>query len=163
MDRDLNLIKQEVEKILEIIEISGEVEIETPHLSLGGGVETDQPEFIVVNIISPEASFLIGQGGTNLFALQHLVRVLIAKKTEGKLKEFVLDVNGYQRHRLELLKELALDKANQVIEEQGIIALQPMSSYERRIIHLTLFNHQGIICQSEGEGRERHIVIKPTP
>lgn len=151
MDRDLNLIKQEVEKILEIIELSGKVEI-----------ETDRPEFIVVNIISPEASFLIGQGGTNLFALQHLVRVLIAKKTEGKLKEFVLDVNDYQRHRLELLKELALDKANQVIEEQRLIALQPMSSYERRIIHLTLSNHQGIICQSEGEGEERHIVIKPT-
>jgi len=36
-----------------------------------------------------------------------------------------------------------------------------MSSYERRIIHLTLSNYQGIICQSEGEGEERHIVIKP--
>lgn len=150
MKREFALIKQTVEKILEIMKIPGQVEI-----------ETDRPELIIVNIISPEASFLIGRGGINLFALQHLVRALMTKKTEGRLKEFVLDVNDYQKHRTELLEELAFSRANQAIEEQRAISLQPMSSYERRIIHLALTNYRGIVCQSEGEGRERHIVVKP--
>ena len=74
---------------------------------------------------------------------------------------FASDINDYRRHRAEILKDFAVEKANRVAQEKRNFSFQPMTSYERRIIHLALKEKQGVICESEGIGSERHIVLKP--
>ena len=73
----------------------------------------------------------------------------------------MVDVNNYHAHRLELLKEMVLEIARQVSEEKKPRVLEPMSSYERRIVHLALRGFVGIKTESQGEGMERRIVIGP--
>lgn len=134
---------------------------------------TDQ-EDIMVNIQTDEAGFLIGQAGANLQALQHLARVLVNKKINLQLSDqtdaankimppvqFIIDVNNYRKNRTDLLKELALNMASQALSEKSPLFLQPMSAYERRIIHVSLAGHDQIDTESTGQGEERRVVIKP--
>ncbi|OGZ36016.1 MAG: hypothetical protein A3A94_00360 [Candidatus Portnoybacteria bacterium RIFCSPLOWO2_01_FULL_43_11] len=115
---------------------------------------------ITVNIQTNEAGFLIGQAGGNLHALQHLSRVLVNKKL-GYPIHFIIDVNNYQKNRIELLKELASHTAEQVVNEKSSLFLQPMPPYERRIVHLALAGHPWVGTESIGQEPNRRIVIKP--
>ncbi len=92
--------------------------------------------------------------------MQALLRKIIQKKT-GQFYHLNLDINGYKKKREEQLK-----KAVQVIADQASLLkkqkiLNPMSSYERRIIHLELSQREDIETESIGEGEERKIIIKP--
>jgi spoIIIJ-associated protein len=162
MENFLEETKKILAKMLQIMGIEGKIETR----------EDDTGK--VVNILTSEASFLIGREGANLYAFQHLARLLVGKKyekadlqpdhgefEEDKKKNFVLDVNNYRHNRVEMLKNLALDRAEQAAKEKRNFSFQPMTSYERRIIHLALKDRQDIICESEGMGAERHIVLKP--
>jgi spoIIIJ-associated protein len=60
-----------------------------------------------------------------------------------------------------MLKDIAMDRADLVVKERRSFSFEPMSSYERRVIHMVLGGRYDVICESEGEGAERHIVIKP--
>lgn len=158
-------IKEIIEKLLEIIGIDSSIEVK------------QSSEGTIISILTPEANFLIGQGGVNLYAFQHLVRLIAGKKLnafhkaeektgseekeENKQMGFVLDVNNYRQGRADMIKDLAIDRANQVASERKAISLSPMSSYERRIVHLALQDRDDVACESEGEGQERHVVIKP--
>ena len=129
-----------------------------------GAVEIDdsQSNLLMVKIQSEEAGLLIGQGGESLTALQHLCRLIFNKKFKDEPAgvSFVMDINNYRANRLELLKEMCLYIANQVIQEKRPKILEPMPSYERRVIHLALKDFKGVKTESQGEGAERRIVIK---
>ena len=115
---------------------------------------------ITVNIQNNEAGVLIGQAGANLQALQHLSRVLVNKKL-GYPIHFIVDVNSYQKNRIDLLKELASHTAEQVINEKSSLFLEPMPPHERRVVHLALSNHPWVGTESIGQEPNRRIVIKP--
>ncbi|MBI4836862.1 MAG: hypothetical protein HY813_00430 [Candidatus Portnoybacteria bacterium] len=154
MDKLTSILKDTTEEVLRIIGFEGEVKI---------GSEQDGTP--LVSIYAPEGGALIGQGGTNLAALQHLIRLIVAKKTQAEdaleTKRFILDINCYRKDRADVLKDFIMDKADEAIRSRRVVSLSPMSSYERRIAHLTLKDNPSILCQSEGEGEERHIVINP--
>ena len=113
-----------------------------------------------VQIASQEAGYLIGRNGDNLKALQQLVRALASKKIIDAPR-LTLDVNNYQQERMEMFKDAALGVARQVLEGGYSRSLPPMNAYERRVVHTTLAEMPGIKTESEGEGEERRIVIKP--
>jgi len=144
-------IKEVISELLGRMDFSSRVEI-----------DDSQPEFLTVRIESEEAGLLIGQGGENLSALQHLARAVVNKKMVGEHINFIIDVNNYRANRLGLLKELALNLAKEAQRDRLVKALEPMSSYERRIIHLAIKDLPGVETESQGEGDQRHIVIKPT-
>ncbi len=154
MDKTISILKDTTEEVLKIMGFEGEVK-----------AESDQENSTIININVSDGGMLIGQGGETLTALQRLIRLIAAKKMQrddaSEQKHFALDVNHYRQDRAEALKDFILDKADQAIRGQRIISLSPMPSYERRIIHLALKGNPNILCQSEGEGEERHIVIKP--
>jgi spoIIIJ-associated protein len=167
MDKIISILKDTIEELLKIMGFAGEVKIENDQArlpSLREGVN-DQENSIIVNINVPDGGMLIGQGGETLMAFQRLIRLMVAKKMRindiSEQKQFVLDVNHYWQDRTEVLKDFILDKADQAIRSQRTVILSPMSSYERRIVHLALKDNPNVLCQSEGEGEERHIVIKP--
>ena len=148
MDK-VDIIKETIKELLEAMKFDGRVVIDN--------AETDN---ILANIQTEQAGFLIGQAGANLDALQHLTRILVNKKNEEPIP-FVLDVNDYRKHRIELLKDLARNMAQQALAEKVSLTLQPMSAYERRIIHLALIDYSQISTESIGYEPERRIVIKP--
>lgn len=148
MDK-INIIKKTIEELLDIMHFEGDVTIDSLQL-----------DDVLVNIQTEHAGFLIGQAGANLDALQHIARILVNKKNKEPI-QFILDVNNYRRQRIELLRDLAENMANQALSEKVALTLQPMSAYERRIIHLALVNKPEISTESIGQDLERRIIIKP--
>jgi spoIIIJ-associated protein len=117
-------------------------------------------ENLVFNVGSKESDLLIGQYGVNLRALQHILRAIARRRTEEKLR-FSVDVNDYRREKIGSLVSLARAMARQAVEEKRLMALRPMSAYERRIVHLELSENEQVKTESIGEGEERKVVIKP--
>lgn len=131
-------------------------------MGLSGQVKINMNEnkTVVANIETPEAGLLIGPGGQYLSAFQHLIRLLVRKKT-AKAVSFMIDVNEYRSHRLALLREMAETLGQQAKTEQKPIEFAPMSAFERRIIHLVIKEISGINSESQGEGENRYVVVKP--
>jgi spoIIIJ-associated protein len=113
-----------------------------------------------VDVEIDEPQVVIGQQGQTLFEIQRLLRAILSKKFESVFY-LNLDVNGYKKKKIEYLKYLAKDSADQVIISNKEKALLPMSSYERRIVHAELSGRTDVITESRGDSFERHIVIKP--
>ena len=110
-------------------------------------IETDSPQI------------LIGKRGQILSDIQHLISRLINKKLEEKF--FVdFDINHYKKNKINYLKEMAEDISNEVLLTKKTKVLMPMSSFERRIIHLAVAERDGLTTESEGEGLDRRVVIK---
>ena len=108
-----------------------------------------------------ENSLLIGVKGKTLEALQVLVRNLISSYTKEKVVT-TLDIGGYKSNRAKQLEILATKTAKDVIKSKQPIKLKPMSAFERRIIHEKLADWRDVYTESEGEGENRAIVIKPS-
>lgn len=115
---------------------------------------------ISVNIETEDSNFLIGQYGTNLEALQHLARVIIRKNVEEKI-DLVVDVNSYRKEKTDSIVRLARNLAEEALLKNQAVALRPMSSYERRLVHMELAQNEKVKTESVGEGEERKVVIKP--
>lgn len=109
-----------------------------------------------------DARMLIGERGANLAALEHILRKIIQKKF-GADQRFSLDLNDYRMRRMEDLKQDVKAAAKEVRTHRRPVPLRPMSSFERRIVHLLLEEYPDITTESEGEDEERRVVIKPLP
>ena len=109
---------------------------------------------------SYENSLLIGVKGKTLEALQILVRNLISTYTKDHIITS-LDIGGYRSNRTHQLEILATKTAKEVAKTKVAVKLQPMNSFERRVIHEKLSDWRDVYTESEGEGEDRAIVIKP--
>ena len=107
-----------------------------------------------------ENSLLIGVKGKTLEALQTLVRNLISSYTKEKVVT-TLDIGGYKSNRAHQLEILATKTAKEVAKTKVAVKLQPMSAFERRVIHEKLSDWRDVYTESEGEGENRAITIKP--
>ena len=115
---------------------------------------------IYYNIHTNENPLLIGVKGKTLEALQTLIRNLLQTYTKDQLVVNV-DIGDYREHRKHQLEVLSTKVAKEVVKTKVPVKLKPMSSYERRIIHNKLSEWRDVYTESEGEGSERAIVIKP--
>jgi len=149
---DINLTiegKKYLEGILNALNIGYQIEAR----SVNGETE------IHYLIDSYENSLLIGVKGKTLDALQVLLRNLISTYTKDRIVT-TLDVGGYRANRARQLEILATKTAKEVIKTKMPVKLQPMNSFERRVIHEKLSDWRDVYTESEGEGEERAIVIK---
>jgi len=110
-------------------------------------------------IKSPESGLLIGEHGDTFQALSHLLRRIGSKDQEEKA-DFSIDVNNYRSSMIEQLKMKAGILANRARDMKTDVELDPMSSYERLIIHGTLSGQPNIKTESIGEGKDRRLVIR---
>ena len=115
---------------------------------------------IDVDVKLEEPQILIGQGGQTLFEVQRILKTILNKKL-GKVFFFNLDINDYKKKKVEYLKGLAKELADQVALDKEEKVLLPMSAYERRVVHAELSQRTDVVTESHGEGFDRHIVIKP--
>ncbi len=111
-------------------------------------------------IKTDDSALLIGEGGKNLAALNHVVR-RIAERQITDIPHFLIDINDYHKKRIEEIKDMARLHAQRVRYFKKDIELRPMTAYERRIVHSALQEYPDIKTESVGEGRERRVVIKP--
>lgn len=102
---------------------------------------------------------VIGHRGETLDALQHLVS--LAANNSGGYFKVTLNIGDYREKREETLKGLATRVADQVKRNSRNRALEPMSAYERRIIHTAVQEIEGVCSASIGEGKNRRVVIFP--
>lgn len=112
-----------------------------------------------LNIESSEAPILIGRYGQTLQALEHILRLMLAKEAEEFLPIY-LDISGYKASREQDIVQQAKDAAQKVLDLGAEESLPPMNSFERRLVHVALAETKGIITESVGEEPYRKIVIK---
>jgi len=123
-------------------------------------VEGEATAPIALDVKGDDLGILIGRRGQTLSCLQYIVRLIVGHQT-GAWVPIIVDVEGYKQRRYEALQALAWRIAEQVKAEQVSFTLEPMSAYERRIIHLALTEHHDVTTQSIGEGEARKVVISP--
>lgn len=123
--------------------------------------QDDITQRVVFAIKTNESGLLIGDRGETFFALSHLIKRIALKGTEGDdSKVFSVDINDYQSSIVERLKNKALILANRARDLKSNIEMEPMSSYERLVVHDLLGSQSGIKTESTGEGKNRRVVIK---
>ena len=113
---------------------------------------------IFVNIDGEKISHLIGYRGENINALQVIISAIANKKSSSKVNVFV-DVAGYKEKRIKTLEELAEKISKTVIRTGKSITLEPMTAYERKIIHTKLQQNNKVKTFSKGEEPHRRLVI----
>lgn len=130
-------------------------------LLLEGSYDIEETqEALTVSIQTTDAGRLIGYRGESLEALQLIVNQIMSQKTT-EFKRVMVDVEGWRKQKEEDLHQRAQEWAKEVKESGKPMDLEPMSSWQRRVVHLVVQDSDGVYSQSEGEGRDRHIVILP--
>lgn len=103
--------------------------------------------------------FLIGQHGETLRALQALVSTML-KSSEAELNRVNIDVADYKKQRADNLREQLADWVKTVRDSKEPMSLRPMNPADRRTIHKGLEDYSDVTSHSEGEARDRHIVLE---
>ena len=128
------------------------------HVSPTDVKERDNRVFVSVFIRSPRE--LIGERGATLRSFQHLVRLAVVRKV-GSSPRIDIDVNNYKKKRAEFLADFARHIGERVRAEKKYVELEPMSAFDRRIVHSTLSEYADIMTESRGEEPRRYIIVGP--
>ncbi|MFA5932655.1 MAG: R3H domain-containing nucleic acid-binding protein [Microgenomates group bacterium] len=133
-------------------------------LGLEGSFEvTEGPEEVKVTIEASDPGRLIGFGGETLDALQLIVNQIVGKQATDKepYKRVSIDVAGWRQNKEADLERRARNWVNEVLESKEELELEPMPSWQRRVVHMVASETEGVESESIGEGRDRHLVIRP--
>lgn len=114
--------------------------------------------YVLIDIKGENLNYLIGYRGEVLNSLQKIVSAVGNKGIEEKIR-FILDIEGYREKREKVLQELADKVAKSVIENKKNKTLEPMSAYERKVIHSRLQNNPKVTTRSIGEEPNRRVII----
>jgi len=115
---------------------------------------------VVLEVRGEDMGRIIGKEGSMLRALETIVSTMLFKLF-GKPVSVIVDAGGYRKKRAGALERLADEVAEEVGRTGEEKVLPPMSSSDRRIIHLHLSNNPKVMTFSRGEGEERRLVIAP--
>ncbi len=141
-------VSEILENILGLLSLEGSFEVE----------EKDEGVFIFIE--TEDAGKLIGRNGETLQSLQLLVNQIVSRQIEQS-KSVIIDIANWRRGKEEELAHKAREWAQKVIDSQKEMELEPMPSWQRRIIHMTIQQTEGVDSESFGEGLDRHLIIKP--
>lgn len=146
---DENFIAEQVRQIIEKLGVSATAEVE----------KVDNT--FQVDISSEDSSLLIGKYGSNLESLQFVLAVRAKTLTGEEDFEIFVDVDGFRRQKEDKLVKMAQRLAEDVAASGKPESLFNLKPSERRVVHMALTDHPKVTTESEGEGEERHLVIKP--
>ena len=135
-----------IEELLDICDLDGDIDIEV----------TDGRAYISVNA-SGDSNLRVLSRPDTVAALQELTRLAVQTST-GEFSRLILDVGGSRERRQRELEKLVDAAVSDLDGGTTRVALEPMSSYERKLVH-DIVAERGLTSESEGEGRDRHTVI----
>lgn len=145
--------KSVLEKLLDLMGVSATV---TSQVNEGG----EAPASVTLNIIGEDLGLLIGRRGLTLSSLQYVVRLMVSNQTKSR-EPILIDVEGYKERRYRNLEAYARQMAEAVKMSRKPFTFEPMSSFERRLIHVALSGDPDVTTESMGEGEDRKVVILP--
>jgi len=150
--KEIKIAKDITEKLLKLLDVDGSFEI----------LETKDRDGENVNIFldTKDTGVVIGYHGDTLEGLQLVLSLCVARKL-GRFVRIFLDVGDYKKNRTEWLKTLAMETKERVMNDGKEIAIPELKSWERRVVHLLLQDDAEVISESQGEGRDRVLVVKP--
>ena len=112
-----------------------------------------------VSIVGGDVSQLVGRNGEVLEALQELTRLAVYRET-GERSRLMLDIGGFRADKRSRLEKVAAEAVAEVRASGERKALDPMSPFERKVVHDAVA-HAGLVSESEGEEPRRHVVVLP--
>lgn len=118
------------------------------------------PDGLVAVVEGDDLGLLIGKHGHTIDAVQYLVNAIVLRGT-GEGKPIVVDAQGYRRRRETVLRDTAERAAQEALATGGPISLEPMSSAERKIVHLALQDRPDVVTESGGREPQRCVVVRP--
>ena len=136
-----------LEELLDIADLDGDLDMD---------VEGDRAS---VSIVGADLSQLVGRNGEVLDALQELTRLAVYRET-GERSRLMLDISEYRAQKREQLEALAAETAARVKETGEPVSLDPMSPFERKVVHDAIAA-AGLSSESEGVEPRRFVVVLP--
>ena len=121
--------------------------------------ETDEKNYLI-SVYGKDLSVIIGSNGQGIEALEQIIN-LIGKRKQLIEKRIVLDIKDYRKNNIADVEKLAMRMAEKAVKENKEIALRPMPSYERKIVHNLLSKIEGVKTHSRFDEPNRRIVIYP--
>jgi spoIIIJ-associated protein len=118
-------------------------------------------DVVVVEVTGDNLGLLVGPKGATLHAIEELVRTVVQRQTDGHGVRIHVDVAGYRAKRRAALEEFTRALAEKVLETGKPQALEPMSASDRKVVHDTAAEIDGIATESEGEDPRRRVVLRP--
>lgn len=125
-------------------------------------ITKDKEETIVLDLELPdqEAGIFIGYHGETIASLQLLLNLMLYQQS-GEWVKLVVNIGDYRQKRADYLTALAEDTAAKVVDTGEPLALYNLNPFERRIVHMALAENKEVITESQGEGRNRFLVVSP--
>ena len=124
-------------------------------------IASREDEKLTITLICDDSALLIGRHGQNLDALQVIVNAFYLKMNDNTYKRVVLDAENYRNRKEDSIIKTAYYVAKRVKATKHSALLEPMNSYERRLVHRALDNFDGVRTESEGEGAIKTIRVIP--
>ncbi|MGQ0839986.1 Jag family protein [Actinokineospora sp.] len=138
-----------LESLLDILDYDGDIDLDVEAsraiVSIEGGEDLEK---------------LVGPRGTVLEALQELTRLAVQQET-GTRSRLMLDIAGWRADRREELRDLGRATAEKVVSSGERVRLQPMTPFERKVVHDAVASVKGVHSESEGEDPRRRVVVFP--
>lgn len=147
LEQEGDIAADYLEELLDIADLDGDLDID---------VEADRA---AVSIVGAELSQLVGPDGKVLEALQELTRLAVYRET-GERSRLMLDISGFRADKRARLTRLGAETAEQVKESGEPVSLDPMSPFERKIVHDAVAA-AGLRSESAGVEPRRHVVVLP--
>ncbi|HEX2053245.1 MAG TPA: RNA-binding cell elongation regulator Jag/EloR [Actinomycetota bacterium] len=136
-----------LEGLLDAMEADGDV-----------SAEITEDGVVAVEITGGDGGLLIGSRGQTLEAMQELLRTVVQRQAQTRVR-VTLDIEGYRERRRESVRRLAETMAERAFDE-GEVELDPMNAYERKIVHETIASMDGVSSFSEGQEPRRRVLIR---
>lgn len=156
-DADDEIVERVGQRAVEVVEhIVTEIGVENAHVVTE---RTDDGE-ITLNIEGDNLGLIIGRRGETLDALQLIVAIAANRSLEDGAR-IILDAEDYRRRHRDTLHEMALEYAADAKKRGQEVVIPDLKAYERRIVHMALRDDPEVETYSEGEGRDRILVISP--
>ena len=114
-----------------------------------------------LQVTGDDLGLLIGPKGATLLAIQDLARVVVQRRTAARHGRLMVDIAGYRAKRREALERFTQKVAGDVVAKGSAIALEPMNAADRKVVHDTANEIDGVITSSQGEDPNRRVVIQP--
>jgi spoIIIJ-associated protein len=147
LEKESEIAADYLEDLLDIADLDGDIDMD---------VERDRA---LVSVVGGDLGDLVGRDGVVLEALQELTRLAVLTQT-GHRSRLMLDIGGYRAGRRAVLSELGRTTAEAVRESGEKARLEPMSPFERKIVHDAVAA-AGLTSESEGEEPHRRVVVLP--
>jgi len=129
------------------------------HMDISAQIHAEMTDdALTINLSGENMGVVIGRRGDTLDAIQYLTSIAVNRGEESHLK-ITIDTENYRKKREESLENLAKKVAARVLKYKKNVTLEPMSAYERRVIHSTLQSFKGITTYSTGNEPNRRVVV----